>query len=36
MMLSRAACSAVVKLARSGSLPGTVSMASTIAVRSGW
>src|SRR5262249_51359034 len=33
---SRAASIAVVKLARSGSVPGRVSMAVTIAVRSSW
>jgi hypothetical protein len=33
---SRAASMAVVKLARSGSVPGRVSTASTMAIRSSW
>ena len=36
MTWSRAAFRAIVKLARSGSMPGTVPAASAIAVRSAW
>ena len=36
MTCSRAASSATVKLARSGSVPGTVPAAAVIAMRSAW